>query len=215
MLKNIKFLQTLPENLGDLENLRHLDLSGCTNLNELPNSFSQLLRLQFLALQDCMHLSITEDILGQISTLEHVDFEGCCKLVDLPEGIPQQESLRYLNLLSTPLMQLPDNLGVLDKLEQLRIGSPELTELPSCLSNLSSLTELILMSCYQVKHTPSEDVFWPNIKVLGIYTMEVQNLPFTGCMSSLTDLTLKETWISEICIPKIVCPRLKKCGSFR
>lgn len=209
VLKNIKFLQTLPANLGNLANLRHLDLSGCTNLNELPNSFSQLLRLQFLSLQDCMYLSIPEDILGQISTLEHVDFQGCSNLADLPEGIPQQESLRYLNVLSTPLMQLPNNLGLLENLEQLRIGSPELTELPSSLSNLSSLTELILMSCYQVKHVPWEDVVWPNIKVLGIYTMEVRNLPFTGWMGYLTDLTVKETWIYEICIPEMVCPRLK------
>lgn len=92
-----------------LKNLRHLDLSFCTNLTELPMFFSELLHLQHLSLQYCSDLSIPIDILGEISTLEYVDFRGCSKLVHLPEGMANQRSLKYLNLESClELKTLPD-----------------------------------------------------------------------------------------------------------
>jgi hypothetical protein len=102
-------LQLFPIHFGELKNLRHLDLSRCTNLTELPNSFSELLHLQYLALQYCINLSIPKDILGEISTLEYVDFRDCAKLVHLPEGMTKQMSLKYLNLkFCFELKTLPD-----------------------------------------------------------------------------------------------------------
>jgi Leucine-rich repeat (LRR) protein len=103
VLKNITFLQSLPIAFRELKNLRHLDLSGCSNLTQMPNSFSELMHLQYLVLRDCIKLSIPIDILGNMSSLEYVDFKGCSKLKYLPTGIANQRSLRYLNLLYTDL----------------------------------------------------------------------------------------------------------------
>jgi hypothetical protein len=116
VLKNVIVPQSLPIDCSELKNLRHLDLSGSTNLTTLPNSFSQLLQLQHLALRYCINLSIPMDILGEISTLEHIDFQGCAQLIHLPQGITSQRRLRYLDLLQTILLELPLNLEPLDKL---------------------------------------------------------------------------------------------------
>ena len=91
-------------------------LSAFTNLTTLPNSFSHLLRLQYLALRNCTNLSIPTYILGEISTLlEDIDFKDCRRLIYLPLS----RRLRYLNLVRTSLNKLPHNLGPLDELEQL------------------------------------------------------------------------------------------------
>ena len=39
---NLTFLPSLPVDFGELASLRHLNLSGCTNLTGLPKSFSKL-----------------------------------------------------------------------------------------------------------------------------------------------------------------------------
>lgn len=116
----------MPLDCSNIANLRHLDLSGCTNLIKLPDSFSKLLFLQYLTLRDCQNLSFPTDMLGEISTLEYVDFSGCAQLVQLPKGMANQKSLKCLDLRRTNVLRLPENLKQLDKLE-LRIGNPELT----------------------------------------------------------------------------------------
>jgi Leucine-rich repeat (LRR) protein len=151
VLKNLRSLQSLPIDFSELQNIRHLDLSGCYNLSKLPSTFSELMQLQYLALQDCMNLSIPLDIFGEISTLEYVNFKGCEKMVGLPEGIPYQKHLRYLNLLHTSLLQLPGKLEILDHLEQLIIGTHQLKELSLSMANLRGLKELFLIDCSGLK----------------------------------------------------------------
>lgn len=53
-LKNIRYLRTLPIDFWVLKILRHLDLTGCIHLTRLPNSFSRLLQLLYLALRNCL-----------------------------------------------------------------------------------------------------------------------------------------------------------------
>ncbi|KAH9303673.1 hypothetical protein KI387_008077 [Taxus chinensis] len=145
VLKNIKGMPSLPIKFEESRNLRHVDLSGCSDLEELPHSFTELLQLQYLALRDCNKLLLRD--LGKISTLEYLDFGGCYSLKQLPRGTIAQRSLKYLNLLNTGIEQLPENLEQLKNLEQLYIGSHVLRSLPSSLNNLRELTDLILWEC--------------------------------------------------------------------
>jgi Leucine-rich repeat (LRR) protein len=191
-------------------------------LTELPNTFSELLQLQYLSLQHCFNLSIPLDILGEISTLEYVDFQGCAQLVCLPERIPYQSHLRYLNLRGTDLLQLPENLAILDKLEQLTIGSPALTELPLSVANLKGLTELFLIKCSGLEHILPKGIAASNIKILAIESCPIANFSFQDQgkagvenlhlrveMGVLRDFTLKNTAISEISNPEGVYPRIE------
>ncbi|KAH9303671.1 hypothetical protein KI387_008075 [Taxus chinensis] len=148
VLKNIKGMPSLPIKFEESRNLRHVDLSGCSDLKELPHSFTELLQLQYLALRDCNKLLLRD--LGKISTLEYLDFGGCYLLKQLPRGTIAQRSLKYLNLLNTGIEQLPENLEQLKNLEQLYIGSHVLRSLPSSLNNLRELTDLILWECLKL-----------------------------------------------------------------
>lgn len=227
---NLTEWDTLPIDFSNLRNLRYLDLSGSTNLTELPTSFSQLLQLEHLALRDCEKLSIPTNILGGISTLEYVDFRGCAQLNYLPERITSQTYLGYLNLLKTGLQDLPSDLGLLDKLEHLRIGSPDLKSLPRSVASLKGLKELIMLGCLELDNiTPVEELNllerlyilesqvntisprWKNVKVLNISGSPISEFSFqTDVMEALRDFTLRNTDISNICIPSDVCPKLEE-----
>lgn len=234
-LTNLKFLRTLPIDFSELKILRHLDLSGCIHLTRLPNSFPQLLQLQYLALRNCKSLSIPEDIMGEMSTLEYVDFQGCAHLIQLPLGMAHQTSLRYLNLVDTPLLQLPENLELLDKLEQLSIGSANLTELPRSVGSLVNLKQLILIKCLNLMciRAPIENLSYlerlelyqskvpilpgriaslKHLKVLSIYSCPIAKFDFAAnnsSMDTLRDFTLNDTSLSKIDIPKSACPGLE------
>lgn len=170
-------LELLPIDFSDLSSLRHLDISGCSNLTHLPESFSKLLHLEYLALRDCKHLSIPTHILGEISTLQYIDFKGCVKLAHLPVGITSQRHLRYLNLLSTLVEELPGNIGLLHKLEQLKIGSPLLQELPRSVTDLMGLKELILFKCGHLHHINIPIEKLRHLEKLELYDSEVRMLP--------------------------------------
>lgn len=215
VLKNIKSLKELPINFGELKRLTHLDLSGCTNLTRLPSSFFKVQQLQYLALRQCRKLIFSENFLGETSTLEYADFKGCAKLIHFPAClVTSQRSLRYLNLLSTRLVQFPKMLELVN-LERLRIGSPLLPNLPSYLCNLGSLEELVLIECRNLISISQEGIAWPNIKVLAIESCPIAEFSFHDretvnvSMPVLRDFTLKKTSISQICITETVAPRLE------
>ncbi|KAL4336596.1 hypothetical protein AHAS_Ahas12G0026000 [Arachis hypogaea] len=85
----------LPSSLGDLINLRYLDLSW-SSVKILPESLCNLCNLQTLML------------------------EGCSKLTMLPNGMYNLVNLRHLNIRGTPLKKMPKGMG---KLKQLHILS--------------------------------------------------------------------------------------------
>lgn len=204
VLKNIKSLEVLPIDFGGLKRLTHLDLSGCTNLTQLPSSLFTVQQLQYLALRQCSKLILPQNFLGETSTLEYADFKGCAKLIHFPAClVSSQRSLRYLNLLSTRLVQFPEMLELVN-LERLRIGSPDLQNLPS---NLGRLEELVLIECQKLKRI--------SIKVLAIESCPVAEFSFHDqetvnvSMPVLRYFTLKKTSISQICITETVAPRLE------
>ncbi|GLJ24536.1 hypothetical protein SUGI_0468790 [Cryptomeria japonica] len=176
VLQNIQGLKTLPIKFEEVSNLRHVDLSGCTDLEVLPDSFTQeLSQLQYLALSYCRKLILRS--LGKISTLEYLDCEGCSMLNKLPRGTEVQKSLKYLNVLHTELTELPQHLEQLKNLEELHIGSSKLTELPSSLYTLSSLTDLILLKCKNLHFIDNSIEKLVHLERFRMYNCGVKALP--------------------------------------
>eukprot|EP00253_Pinus_taeda_P021250 PITA_21250 len=233
VLHHVIDARSLPFDFSELKMLRHLDLSGSSNLTTLPDSFSELSQLQHLALRDCTNLSIPVDSLGEISTLEHIDFKGCAQLEHLPQGIASQRRLRYLNLLETRLLEWPSNLELSCKLEQLKIGSESFIELPCSVAFLVKFKELFLVGCFKLRHISMPIEQLTSLERLEIYGSKVRILPagisllkhlkvltiiscpiekFTldnNAMDALTDLTLIHTRISDLSIPAGVFPSLE------
>ncbi|XP_059071410.1 disease resistance protein RPV1-like isoform X2 [Cryptomeria japonica] len=178
VLQNIRGLKTLPIKFEEVTNLTHVDLSGCSDLEVLPNSFTEeLLQLQYLALRDCRNLVLQD--LGKISTLEYLNFQGCSMLKEMPKGTEVQKSLKHLNVVDTELRKLPDNLEQLEDLEELHIGSSGLTEMPSSLYNLSRLTDLSLIGCTNLHLIGNSIEKLVHLESFRIYKCGMRTLPVT------------------------------------
>ncbi|XP_047085461.1 putative disease resistance protein RGA4 [Lolium rigidum] len=91
-------LRVLPESIGELKGLMHLDLSGCGRLKELPLSFVKIIELVYLDLGGCGGLSGIPKALGGLTKLQHLDLSACQNLRGLPDAIDNLTALRYLNL---------------------------------------------------------------------------------------------------------------------
>ncbi|XXG41060.1 hypothetical protein AAC387_Pa01g1613 [Persea americana] len=120
----------LPESIGDLLQLRYLDLSG-TMIERLPKSTTRLYNLQTLKLDECR------------------------KLVEVPESIGDLLQLRDLSLRFTNIVRLPKSTTRLYNLQTLDLsGCQRLVELPSDLSNLVNLRHLRLFCFTSVSIPP-------------------------------------------------------------
>ncbi|XP_057846968.2 disease resistance protein RPV1 isoform X1 [Cryptomeria japonica] len=187
VLQNIRGLKTLPIKFEEVTNLTHVDLSGCSDLEVLPNSFTEeLLQLQYLALRDCRNLVLQD--LGKISTLEYLNFQGCSMLKEMPKGTEVQKSLKHLNVVHTELRKLPDNLEQLEDLEELHIGSSGLTEMPSSLYNLSRLTDLSLIGCTNLHLIGNSIEKLVHLESFRIYNCGMRTLPVAWVNMKILDV---------------------------
>jgi len=79
-LRNGQF-HSLPEELGDLQNLVCLDLSNCHDLDSIPNSVRKLHELKFLILDDCWSLKYLPSAVGDLTSLQVLHAAQCSSLI--------------------------------------------------------------------------------------------------------------------------------------
>lgn len=104
-LENLKVLhiaaspsvQQLPSKLvGELSNLQTINLSGCSNLKDLPSTFA-CCRLRNLVLSNT-NITVLPQWITLIGTLECIELEYCTELAELPTDIGNLEKLEVLNI---------------------------------------------------------------------------------------------------------------------
>ncbi|KAG2675063.1 hypothetical protein I3760_13G166900 [Carya illinoinensis] len=122
----------LPDSVGKMKHLRHLDVSD-TPIRKLPDSICKLCNLQTLKISRCYNLTV------------------------LPRDIHKLISLRHLDFTETPIKEMPVRLGNLRHLQTLtkfvvgkqsRAGMEELGNLANlggklCISNLQNVESAI------------------------------------------------------------------------
>lgn len=161
----------LPENFGELQNLKELQISKC-NLEYLPKTFDKLKNLETLYLEGNLHLDL-KDTLKKLSKLPKLRFLritakelpaeiGLCTQLEkleiynhsqykyyrvplvLPNEIGNLLNLKYLDLEENHLTSIPKSIGNLKELRYLALNENKLRELPIEICNLENLQELYL-----------------------------------------------------------------------
>ncbi|KAK9084169.1 hypothetical protein Scep_030640 [Stephania cephalantha] len=136
---------TIPDSVGNLEQLRHFNLSENQGLTVLPESLGNLTKLETLKLNNCWRLITLPQSTSKLCSLKRLENEGCYNLRGMPIGIGQGlsrleklslwvwgseeseniEELRGLSLLAGSLvikiegLRKEDNAALLDREEVL------------------------------------------------------------------------------------------------
>lgn len=134
-------LETLPDEIGDLENLEKLYL-GKNNIKRLPASIGKLKKLKILSAQYNLIDSLPDSI-GELENLEQLILNQN-KLTSLPKSIGNLKKLVVLQLKFNELEDLPVEIGNCENLQFIHLNRNYLTALPKELSNLRKLRELYL-----------------------------------------------------------------------
>ena len=142
----------MPMNLGNLEGLEELDVSG-TAIREPPSSIFCLKNLKILSFQGCNGLSTkswswkkplnfllmkkTPDLMGLVLP----SVSGLC-------------SLTRLNIRNCNLQAIPSDIGCLSSLEELDLSGNNFVCLPESINQLSNLREFWVENCKSLQLLP-------------------------------------------------------------
>ncbi|CAN6539525.1 unnamed protein product [Malus baccata var. baccata] len=91
------FIREIPEKIGELIHLRHIDLSWNGGLKILPNSICELYNLYTLRLCCCYSLKKLPDNIGRLISLKHLYVDRCHTLEYLPKGIRRLKELKEID----------------------------------------------------------------------------------------------------------------------
>ncbi|CAN6696415.1 unnamed protein product [Malus baccata var. baccata] len=207
-------MKELPEEIGQLVHLRHLDLSGNIYLKKLPDSICSLYNLYTLIIWDCLSLSKLPRNMSKLTNLRHL-YVANCAVKYLPKGIGRLTSLQTLDVcvLFFGRNDKAFKFGDLTTLNNLR-GSLAIV-LKGDLIDVSEVVELPLVDKKQIfnlridcwdpfQMTPESNLQTLNalqpqedLESLGIYKVVAPTWPkWLTCLNRLRFLTLEfcENW---------------------
>ena len=142
-------IDELPENLGNLEGLEELDVSG-TAIKVLPTSINLLKNLKGLFLRGCKGLSPK-------SSNKLISFQrrrSPYPMVMLDNSLSGLCSLTVLDLSFCNLQSIPDYIGCLSSLFSLKLEGNNFVCLPESMIQLSNLKVLRLGFCTSLRSLP-------------------------------------------------------------
>ncbi|CAA0104913.1 E3 ubiquitin-protein ligase SspH2 [BD1-7 clade bacterium] len=140
-LSYISALDQLPTNLGDLQNLKRLDISD-NNLASLPESIIELAGLEYLNASR-NGISVLPSLIGDASSLRVINLYDNA-LTELPDSIGNLSEVTALILSSNKLSVVPDSVANLVKLRTLHLDRNAITKIPDSMAGLTELEELKL-----------------------------------------------------------------------
>uniref|UniRef100_J3N6T1 Uncharacterized protein n=1 Tax=Oryza brachyantha TaxID=4533 RepID=J3N6T1_ORYBR len=167
---NFCVIRRLPEALTRFNNLKYLNLSGWSKLEELPTSFGNMKSLIHLDLSKCSNIKGIPEALGSLTNLQflnlskcHNIFENELAIEEKAEAISNLNKLQYLNLSKLVQYHIKSThvsffgcIKTLSNLEHLDLsGNDYLESLPDCFGILRKLHTLDLSGCRILKTVPA------------------------------------------------------------
>ncbi|KAL3680329.1 hypothetical protein R1sor_023285 [Riccia sorocarpa] len=204
--------QQLPENFGDLRQLRDLTFSSGPRMTNLPESFGSLSSLETLEVHnsgllnlprsfgflrklksltlELFHLTELTESFGDLHSLERLKLSCCEKLERLPESFGNLIRLEHLGIHVCPkLSALPETFGNLNALKVLEISYCLILTWPSIFGPLSSLQKLEIVG---MDHLPEDLGSVSSLKKLYLSEVDGRSLPASlGRLSSLHQIQIK------------------------
>ncbi|XP_073109672.1 putative disease resistance protein RGA3 [Elaeis guineensis] len=95
-LSHSEMLKELPEGIGNLCNLRYMDISWCWEITTLPTSITRLSSLQTLNPSHCWMLKELPEGINNLGNLRHLDITDCFHLACIPRGLGRLSNLETL-----------------------------------------------------------------------------------------------------------------------
>ncbi len=178
----------VPQSIGDLTDLTHLDLSY-NYIETLPES------------------------IGNLTNLTNLNLKSN-RLTKLPESIGTLTKLKVFNIHRNPLVELPESIGNLTKITQLRpckgsANSSDLQRLPESIGNLTNLTQLALQGC-KLTELPESIGNLSKLSQLYLNYNRLAILPESiGKLHNLTKLNIDGNPLSDLSILNKL-PKLKE-----
>ncbi|XVF78451.1 hypothetical protein PTKIN_Ptkin14bG0134400 [Pterospermum kingtungense] len=149
ILSGCSNVERLPEINGKMECLKELYLDG-TGIEELPFSIGHLSNLVLLNLKDCKNLVRLPSSICGCKCLKTLNLSGCSKIETFPENLQQVEFLKELDFSETSIIKPPSFVFQYKHLDSLSLrgcrGSSGALKF-SDLSGLCSLRKLNLSDC--------------------------------------------------------------------
>lgn len=178
-------ITVLPEAMGNLQQLRRLNIDNSPGLTLIPDSIGSLTALTSLSIG---HTGITEipESIGRLQHLNSLAIHNNRQLKELPAAIGQLKQLSMLtafhnsNTSNTIPLGIPESLGDLENLERLNLADNHLTGLPVSIANLQELGFLEL-SKNKFTNVPAVVFQLPNLYLLNMEDCQLTEVPRELC----------------------------------
>ena len=170
-------LRELPHDLGNLGMLESLKLHDNPRLDTLPSTLGQLTNMKRLEIVGSAVRELPS--MHDLSNLKHLAVESS-PLTWVPRDIANARELRTLSLAHTYLRDVPAGIGNLAKLSELKLNNNVgLTAIPDSIGKLRHLKTLDLSHCPQLRSLPASighlrDI---TINLQGCTGLTMQGLP--------------------------------------
>jgi Leucine-rich repeat (LRR) protein len=190
-----KKLGSLPENMGNLQNLTTLSING-NNIRKIPDSIGELSLIDHLSIARNQLTELPESI-GNLHSLESL-FIGNNNIEELPESIGNLKSLKLLWLNHNNLKKLPKSIGNLESLVFLDLESNFIKDFPRELLNIPELSYIKLNE--NLLNKLPEDI--DKLKQLNVLLLNKNNLfelpENIGKISDLRNISVENNNIIEL-----------------
>ena len=173
-------LTSLPESLGQLTHLQHLDVTG-NQLTALPESLGNLLHLKKLYVDENQLMALPES-LGNLLHLEEMHADRN-QLTALPATLCQLTNLETLRVYGNQLASLPASIGQLTRLKDISAGRNQLISLPE------SLWQLIHLQSLNVAENQLSSLSESIGNLTGLHTLDLGHNELTALPESLGKLS--------------------------